>query len=151
MGFEVSKEEVVVMLIYSFDNELQDSTQLNFKLVNSKGFTLLEVLAVFVIFGIFTAIAVPVVSDLIEKSKVRVCNTNTLQVKQMYEMDLHLKGMEHSETVFRQFLLSYGTQVCPDDGMFSYVDGEVMCSIHPIVIDVEDVDDTEDEGSVPFL
>lgn len=108
-------------------------------------------MAVLTIIGILSAIAVLSVTGIIEKSKEDVCDVNTLRVERMYEMHLTLNSIEHSDVVFTQHLLEYGKDICPEDGVFSYVDGEVQCSVHSN--GDEDIEDEEEGGSggVPFL
>lgn len=120
-------------------------------ILNNKGFTLIEVMAVITIIGILAAIAVLSVTGIIEKSKEDVCDVNTLRVEKMYEMQLTLNSIEHSDVIFSQHLLEYGDDICPDDGVFSYVDGEVQCSVHSN--GDGEVEDEEEVGSggVPFL
>ncbi|WP_205825331.1 hypothetical protein [Bacillus sp. RO1] len=56
-----------------------------------------------------------------------------------------LVGKEHSDVEFVSFLLEHGNYVCPVGGTYNYVDGEVDCSEH------DEVDQTEDDGEVPFM
>lgn len=110
----------------------------------SRGFTLVEVLAVIVILGILAASAVVSVAGVIEKAKKDVCDANVLELERHYEAYLVLEGIDHSDVVFAEFLRGYDGSICPVGGDMGYMDGEVECSVHSI--------DEEDEGEdVPFL
>ncbi|MBG9543263.1 hypothetical protein ABE29_10815 [Cytobacillus firmus] len=115
--------------------------------INSRGFTLVELLAVIAVLGILAAIAVLSIGGVIEKTRRDVCNANTAEVERQYERHLHLEGVEHSEAAFGQLLLDFGEEVCPVDGVIHYVDSEVRCSVHS----EESPGDDEDEDDVPFL
>lgn len=41
-----------------------------------------------------------------------------------------MNGVEHSEAAFSQFLMDFGEEVFPIDGVIHYVDGEVLCSVY---------------------
>ncbi|WP_396126082.1 type II secretion system protein [Cytobacillus firmus] len=49
--------------------------------INSKGFTLVEVLAVIAVLGIITAIALLSIGGIIEKSRRDVCDANTVEIE----------------------------------------------------------------------
>jgi len=50
---------------------------------------------------------------------------------------------------FEQYMFESGNKnICPDDGIISYVNGRVFCNLHSI--DDIDNDNVEDDG-IPFL
>jgi prepilin-type N-terminal cleavage/methylation domain-containing protein len=73
--------------------------------INNRGLTLVELLAVIVILGIIASIAVPSVIHLFEKSKEDVCLANRTELKRQYELKLELESIEHTELVFKKYLL----------------------------------------------
>ncbi|MGM0777897.1 MAG: type IV pilin protein [Bacillota bacterium] len=109
---------------------------------------MIELLAVIAVLGNLAAIAVLSIGGIIEKSRRDVCDANTVEFERQYERNLHLDGIEHSDVVFVQFLMGFGENVCPLDGVIRYVNGEAYCSIHSEIADDEE---KEDEEGVPFL
>jgi prepilin-type N-terminal cleavage/methylation domain-containing protein len=118
--------------------------------IKNNGFTLIEVLAVLVILGILTAIAVPSYVGYKEKTEKEVCYANSIELERMYHRYLHLEGVDHSDVRFSQYTLEFFGEICPSGGEINYLDGHVRCSIHPRDND-NIVDDGDDEGNVPFL
>ena len=97
---------------------------------------LVELIVVIAILGIIVAIAVPGYLKYVNKAKEEVCNVNCLQLEKMYEMYLEMEVLEHSETLFQQFLDEYEKEICPSDGVITYIDGEVsvMCMMTIVVM-----------------
>jgi prepilin-type N-terminal cleavage/methylation domain-containing protein len=112
--------------------------------VYNGGFTLVEVLVVIVIMTVIASIAVPFFLGTMEKVREEVCNENKLRVERSYELHLILEDLVHSYVLFIHHLQLYNKEICPENGVMSYEDGEVNCSVHLN-------DDAEDDGDVPFL
>lgn len=127
------------------------------KKLNNQGVTLIELLAVIIIIGIIAVIAVPIYNNYIENAEKGVCHTNTFELERMYELELLMDGTTHSDTKFTTYLQEYGSDLCPDEGITSYIEDQFRCSIHgshshnqdePIHDDKNEDDSGND---VPFL
>lgn len=115
----------------------------------SNGLTLIEVIVVVVIIGILAAIAVPSILGLVDRTKEDVCDANRFEVKRLYHYHLSLVDSDHTDLLFQQFLQEFDQAVCPVDGEFSYIEGEVHCSVHKNKAD--DSEQKEEDQSVPFF
>lgn len=111
---------------------------------NTKGFTLIELIVVMAIIAILASIAVPTYFGYIKKAKEKVCRVNCVQVERMYEMYLETESIEHSDIVFEEFLKEYGKDICPENGVITYADGKVVCSVHSKEV-------SKDDDDVPYL
>nr|WP_246188363.1 prepilin-type N-terminal cleavage/methylation domain-containing protein [Metabacillus lacus] len=112
---------------------------------DSRGLTLVELLALIVVLGVLAGIAVPTVLSLIGKTEADVCLNNRMVLKNDYERELVLRDLAHMDVLFEDYLINVGV-VCPVGGIVRYNDGEVLCSEHSEAGDVE-----EDDVVVPFL
>lgn len=106
----------------------------------TNGFTLIEIIIVTAILGIVTVIGLQSVNRLTIVAKEKVCDINRKQVGGLYPIYIESRG--HSDALFSQFIEAYRLKLCPADGDFTYVEGEVKCNIHH---------DEEEEEAVPFL
>jgi prepilin-type N-terminal cleavage/methylation domain-containing protein len=117
--------------------------------LNNKGLTLIEILAVISILGILAAIAVPTYLGYIGKVEKEVCYANSLELERMYHGYMDLEGLEHTDALFLQYIQEQSVEVCPSEGIISYIEGKVSCSIHPRGSESKDEDG--DDTSVPYL
>jgi len=130
--------------MFSFTGQAKD-----FKKPHNKGLTLVELIVVIAIMAILASIAVPSFIGYLKTSKGQVCNTNCSQLKRMYQANLFMKDVVHSELVFTQYSEEYGEVICPDNGDISYENEEVKCSVHG---DGSEGNDDEDPGDeVPWI
>ncbi|MHA6261275.1 type II secretion system protein [Sporosarcina sp. CAU 1771] len=112
--------------------------------MNSKGLTLIEVLAVVVILSILVSIGSITVNQIIKNSKETICYVNRDSLEKSYETEIALTGKEHSDIDFNRFLDDFDGIICPLDGTITYLNEEVHCSIHKEL-------EEDDEDEVPYL
>ncbi|MFC4322629.1 hypothetical protein [Litchfieldia salsa] len=68
------------------------------------GFILIEVISILSVLMIISLIAVLSVRGIVAKAESDVCEVNRLEVERMYEAQLDLNEIEHSDTVFEQYI-----------------------------------------------
>lgn len=118
------------------------------------GFTLIEVIVVIAILGMLAGIAAPRFSGYVQHAKQAVCASNLGTVDRFYVAKIEMDELEHTDLVFEAFLMDYEDDLCPLGGTYSYVDGQVTCSIHDEGEsdgDGESDDGGGDDGEVPYL
>ena len=107
----------------------------------SDGFTLVELIVVIAVLGIFAAIAVPRLTGFKSKAEESVCATNRKTVGRMYSAFLVENDIDHLDGIFNQFFIDNFDEVCLAGGVIRYVGGEVKCSVH----EDRSVDEENDE------
>lgn len=81
-------------------------------------------------------------NDILASAKERVCQYHRTQLIKEYESNLVATGEEHNETLLAGFILEEGENICPSHGTISIVAQRLLCSVHDI---------GEDEDDVPYL
>jgi Tfp pilus assembly protein PilE len=140
------KTEVVLNMVKSLLYLLFKKIKLNIR-----GFTIIELLAIITILSILAAIVIPSYIVYIEKAEKEVCNSNSIEFEKMYNGYLALEGLDHTDTVFFQYMQLYSEEVCPSYGDMSYTEGKINCSIHPRNNKSKHKDEDSDGGRVPYL
>jgi len=107
---------------------------------NDAGFTIVELLATIAILGILIALAVPAVSQVIERSESESCEISVKLVEEHYHNFLLLEGLDHMDPLF-QFFLNEQIDYNKSEHTFIYEEGHVRCTIHqPVITDEEEPD-----------
>jgi prepilin-type N-terminal cleavage/methylation domain-containing protein len=116
----------------------------------SGGFTLIELIVVIAILSILATMAVPRLTGFKNVLENRMCYANRKTVERSYSAFLLVNDMDHTESIFNQFLIDNFDELCPAGGEMRYEDGKVKCSEHSG--GSNDEDDEEDPGEeVPWL
>jgi prepilin-type N-terminal cleavage/methylation domain-containing protein len=125
-------------------------SNLTFK--NKSGFTLVELILAIAILGILTAIGIPRMFDLAEKTQRATCLANRAQLERFYNVYLDSEELEHKASLFDRITIEYfdGKDICPKKGIISFVEGNLTCSIH-MEEDQTDQDDQDNGEEVPYL
>lgn len=113
----------------------------------SEGFTLIELIIAIAILGILVSIAIPRFIGYRELAGKTVCETNRMSLARHYEM-YFLTG-EEGESNFNQFMNENFDKICPTDGIITYEDEKVRCSVHKD--ESESGDEEPPDGEVPWL
>lgn len=117
---------------------------------SSKGYTLVELLAVIVIMGILAGIVVPVYVHFMDEYKRDLCEVNRVEMARLYDEYLVVEQIDHSAAAFVEFSrFMLDGKVCPVDGELTFDDGEVECSVHGDEDETEEEED--DDHGVPYL
>lgn len=94
------------------------------------GFTLIELIAVIAIIGIIVTLVSPKLIGIIRTTEKRVCITNQKTVEKMYNTLLLENEYDFNDNLFNQYVIENFDEVCPSNGVISYLGGKVKCSLH---------------------
>ncbi len=120
------------------------------------GFTLVELVVVIAIISILSTIAIPRFINYTAYAKEAVCKTNRGQAERMYEAFLIEKSLNNNDLIFDLFIVENYSDICPQDGMIYYLDGDIKCEIHKgISGNIDEPNEPEDPNppgeEVPWL
>ena len=79
------------------------------------------------------------------------CEISCTVVESEYKNYLQQRGNAHSETMYSQFFQEYGSEVCPENNIVTYVNGNLRCSVHSNEKNNIEDDQKENDDPVPFL
>ncbi|MDW7668649.1 MAG: prepilin-type N-terminal cleavage/methylation domain-containing protein [Bacillota bacterium] len=119
----------------------------------NKGFTLIELVVVIAIISILSAIAIPRFMNYTAYAKEAVCKTNRGQAERMYEAFLIEKSLNHNDLIFDLFMVENYSDICPQDGIIYYLDGNIKCEIHKSISgNIDESEEPDPPGEeVPWL
>lgn len=109
-------------------------------------FTLVELLSVLLILAVLIAIAAPVISHIMTRAERESCQISVRKIETYYHNYLAVEHLNHSDSLFHSFLIEHIDRQS-NKHQYTYVDGEVKCSIH-------NTNDSEEESpveEVPWL
>jgi prepilin-type N-terminal cleavage/methylation domain-containing protein len=115
--------------------------------MDSKGFTLIELIITLSILGILSLIAIPRFLTVTENARREVCEANRAELEHGYEIYLVQNDKTDTDANFITFVNEYDQEICPEGGVVSRSEGRINCSIH---FD-EEVEDSDEDEEVPFL
>ena len=115
---------------------------------NNKGLTLIELIVALAILTTISAIAVPSFMSYIEYSKENVCSLNRQMILKEYHLYMVMDNKEHSNMLLEEFVQANGHNICPNNGVISVVDDDVLCNIH---VNEQKGSDNGDDEEVPYL
>ena len=111
--------------------------------LNSKGFTLIELIVVVAILAILTTVLYPTYTKYIEKSRESVCLANRSSLMREANLEYTAGSIDSLKEGFDALYLHYGgSEICPSGGDYSW-DSEsetavkISCSIHSSLAGVE--------------
>lgn len=106
---------------------------------SKQGLILLETVIVIGILGILFTLLIPSYVQCLQSTREHICKKNCWNLEMLYEAQLVMQNVQHSEARFKVFLMEQSGACCPNEGTVKYVNGSVTCTIHDHV--------TEEEGN----
>ncbi len=107
------------------------------KLLNRKGFSLIELMIVVVIMGILIAIAVPLYSAVTENAEKRTCQDNQRAIRAVYSRYILTDEVNETNRIFKDGYISFNgaaeeaQDVFKEDFLAGFDDGNLPhCPVH---------------------
>ncbi len=74
--------------------------------------------------------------------------SNRLEIGQAYKTHLISKNLVHSEIAFNTYMLEIKITPCPENGIYTYKDGMILCDVH---VSDNDNNHNHENEDVPYL
>jgi len=105
---------------------------------------MIELIIVISIIIILAFIVLPNYLSYRDSVKATACNISCKELQKSYDIYLISEDINHTDSLFNNYLNDYNQQICPKDGIISYDNGKVRCTIH-------DVKEENDGDDVPYI
>ena len=99
------------------------------KVSKKQGFTLVEIMIVVAIIGVLAAIAIPSFQRSRQTARANICVNNLRLIDSAYEQFLMASGSteDPTEAQVQEYMRGGDMVECPENGAYTWVDGDASC------------------------
>jgi len=94
------------------------------------GFTLAELLVVVAIIGILVAVSIPIFTSQLEKARLATCLANRRSLLAEVRVKALDSDLDQEDAFNALYPADKAEYPCPKGGVFSWKDGQIICSVH---------------------
>jgi prepilin-type N-terminal cleavage/methylation domain-containing protein len=98
--------------------------------MNKKGFTLIELVIVIAVLAILAGLAVVTYSLITKRADRRVCETNMVNMENVYQATIYLAPPLSRNVYFENLGDYFDDATCPSDGSYYLEDEIFYCIVH---------------------